>query len=159
MCSRYPRAVEQASSAARVALGAACAIFDDHARVLLVHHTYGRLNWEIPGGGGEPGEAPDETALRELLEETGLRGEIDRLTGVYLEPETDRGPLLHFVFTVRILVGADPVPSSPEISEARFWPVDDLPTPISDFTERRIRDAFGQAQAGVVTIGPRQWRT
>ncbi|MEA2673920.1 MAG: hypothetical protein QOI92_1112, partial [Chloroflexota bacterium] len=34
----------------RVAVGAACAIFDDQGRVLLVHHTYGRLNWEIPGG-------------------------------------------------------------------------------------------------------------
>jgi 8-oxo-dGDP phosphatase len=55
--------------------GAACAIFDSHGRVLLVRHTYGRLNWELPGGGSEPGEGPDETAARELREETGLRAE------------------------------------------------------------------------------------
>ena len=63
----------------RTALGAACVIFDDGGRVLLVHHTYGRSNWELPGGGSEPGEAPDETAMRELLEETALRAELDQI--------------------------------------------------------------------------------
>ena len=144
---------------ARTALGAACAIFDHRGHVLLVQHTYGPRNWEIPGGGAEPGEAPDATALRELLEETGIRGEIDRLTGVYFEPNTDRGPFLHFVFAIRVPTGAAPEPSSPEIGEARYWPVDALPAPMSDFTERRIRDALLAEPAAVVTIGPRQWRT
>jgi 8-oxo-dGTP pyrophosphatase MutT (NUDIX family) len=40
----------------RTALGAACANFDGEGRVLLVHHTYGRLNWELPSGAAEPGE-------------------------------------------------------------------------------------------------------
>ncbi len=151
--------MEQAPSESRIAVGAACAVFDDRGWVLLVRHTYGRLNWELPGGGAEAGEAPDQTALRELLEETGLRGDLDRLTGVYFEPETHRGPILHFVFTARAPAGVGPVPSSPEIGESRYWPVDDLPAPMSDFTERRIRDAMRDRPAGVVTIGARQWRT
>ncbi len=32
-----------------------------------------RYSWEIPEGGGEPGEAPLACAKRELAEETGLR--------------------------------------------------------------------------------------
>jgi 8-oxo-dGTP pyrophosphatase MutT (NUDIX family) len=32
----------------------------------------GRYSWEMPEGGGEPGEAPIECAKRELAEETGL---------------------------------------------------------------------------------------
>ena len=138
--------------------GAACVIFDDEGRVLLVHHTYGRLNWELPGGAAEPGEAPDETATRELLEETGLRAELDRLTGVYFEPDHDFGPMLHFVFRVRTHDRLDPVASSPEVSDVRYWPLDGLPTPISDFTERRIQDAVLEGPVRVGRVLTRQWR-
>lgn len=133
-------------------------IFDGVGRVLLVHHTYGRKNWELPGGGSEPGEAPDQTARRELLEETGLRAELERLTGVYFESGHDLGPMLHFVFRCRWNDRLDPVASSPEVDDVRYWPLDNLPTPISDFTERRIQDA---AKGGPVHIGrvtSRQWR-
>jgi 8-oxo-dGTP diphosphatase len=142
----------------RAAVGAACVILDGDGRVLLVRHTYGPLNWELPGGMSEPGEAPDETARRELLEETGLSPEIDRLTGVYFEPEGDFGPMLHLVFTFRWNAGLEPAASSPEVSEARYWPLGGLPRPISDFTERRVRDASGGAPAGVARVGRRQWR-
>jgi ADP-ribose pyrophosphatase YjhB (NUDIX family) len=143
---------------ARTALGAACAIFDGDRRVLLVRHTYGRLNWELPGGLAEAGETPDETASRELLEETGLRAEVDRLTGVYLEPDHDFGPMLHLVFRCRWRGGLVPTPSSPEIGDVGYWPVDRLPTPISDFTERRIRDALLDGPVSVARIATRQWR-
>jgi 8-oxo-dGTP diphosphatase len=142
----------------RIALGAACAIFDGTGRVLLVRHTYGRLNWELPGGGSEPGESPDQTATRELLEETGLRAELDRLTGVYLEPDHDVGPMLHFVFRCRWHDRLRPVVSSPEISDIRYWPVDDLPIPMSDFTERRIRDADLDGPVRFGRVLSRQWR-
>jgi len=51
---------------------AAAVIVDADWRVLLVKHSYGRLNWEVPGGAAEPDETPMDTALREVLEETGL---------------------------------------------------------------------------------------
>jgi 8-oxo-dGTP pyrophosphatase MutT (NUDIX family) len=35
-------------------------------------YTLDAYSWEIPEGGGPDGEAPEETALRELREETGL---------------------------------------------------------------------------------------
>src|SRR6185503_20029166 len=115
----------------RFALGAACAIFDAAGRVLLVRHSYGRRNWELSGGGAEAGESPNETALRELGEETGLSGLVVRLTGLYLEVEHERGPFLHVVFRVRIDGGDDPQPASPEIEDAGWFEVDALPTPIS----------------------------
>jgi len=126
--------------------------------VLLVHHTYGRLNWELPGGGAEGSEGPDETAVRELFEETGLRAELDHLSGVYLETDADHGQMLHFVFRFRWREGLVPVASSPEVSEVRYWPLDGLPRPISDFTERRIHDAAVAGPIRVEAFTGRHWR-
>ena len=126
--------------------------------MLLVHHTYGRLNWELPGGLVEHGEAPHEGAIRELLEETGIRADPGRLTGLYFETDNAFGQMLHLVFRVRFDHRQQPTPSSPEISEVGFWPLDHLPTPISDFTERRIRDALLDGPVPVVRVATRQWR-
>jgi len=48
---------------------------DDRGRIWLVgqyRYPLGRYSWEIPEGGGHGDEPPEETALRELREETGL---------------------------------------------------------------------------------------
>src|SRR5262249_30803086 len=48
---------------------------EEDGRVHLVgqwRFSLGRYSWGIPGGGAEPGEAPEACALRELKEETGL---------------------------------------------------------------------------------------
>ena len=120
-------------------VGAAAVILDGEGRVLLVRHTYGRFNWDLPGGASEPGESVTETALRELREETGLDAAAERLTGIYYKAENDSH---HFVFRCSVADGAIAAPSSDEISECGYWPADDLPRPISDFTARRIHDAL-----------------
>jgi 8-oxo-dGTP diphosphatase len=146
-----------------VAMGGACVLFKGDGRVLLVRHTYGRLNWELPGGAAEPGESPAETAVREIREETGLRVELERLTGVYYEPgpapDGDHAPLVHFVFRARPFGDRAPVAMSPEIDAVAYWSIDRLPTPISDFTERRIRDAASGSPATVARVDRRSWRT
>jgi len=46
---------------------------------LLLCHATGTWHWDIPKGGGDPGETPLETALREADEETGLTFTTDEL--------------------------------------------------------------------------------
>jgi len=139
-------------------IGAACAIFDERGRVLLVKHTYGRLNWELPGGLALPGEAPWTTAQRELAEETGLVLDVERLAGVYFEPGHDFGPMIHFVFRMSWTGADEPVARPPEIGNVGWFVVDEFPTPFSDFSELRIRDALA-SDVGYRRIDARKWRS
>jgi len=137
-------------------VGAAAFITDDHDRILLVHHTYGELNWELPGGIGELNETPAETAVREVFEETGLTVVAREMTGYYYTSENDK---LHFVYRCeKAQASAVLLPDGAEVSECAYWPQDALPRPISDWTIRRIQDAISGGSFGLPTIiGPRVW--
>lgn len=56
--------------------------------------------WSLPGGRAEPGETEEETARRELREETGLIVEQLVRLGAF-RPAPDRSPLLLTVFAAR----------------------------------------------------------
>lgn len=139
-------------------IGSASAIFDGAGRVLLVKHTYGHFNWEIPGGVALPGEAPAATARRELLEETTLDIPEGQLSGVYYDKQHRLGPVLHFVFRFAPQDGLKPVAQPPEIGELGWFDLDELPAPMSDFTEIRIRDALAGGVAYRL-VTPRVWRS
>jgi 8-oxo-dGTP diphosphatase len=138
-------------------IGAAAAIFDNEGRVLLVKHTYGRFNWEIPGGISLPGEPPFDGARREVSEETGLILADGEFSGVYYEPGHDFGPMLHFVFRFVWDGKRDPVAQPPEIGQLGWFALGELPVPMSDFTEQRIRDALAGAAVYRMVAG-RKWR-
>jgi 8-oxo-dGTP diphosphatase len=53
-------------------LTASAVVVNHHGQVLLVDHR-AYQSWVFPGGHVEPDEAPDETAAREVWEETGIR--------------------------------------------------------------------------------------
>ncbi len=54
----------------------------EDGRVLVIKRADNGA-WEAPGGVLELDERPEEGACREVLEETGIKVETERLTGVY----------------------------------------------------------------------------
>ncbi len=144
---------------ANIPLGAASVITDAGGRVLLVRHTYGERNWEIPGGGLEADESAEAAAIREAHEETGVTCAIERLSGVYWEPAWGSAGGHHFVFRARLASGSpEPaVADRAEISEVGWFARDALPRPMSDFTIRRIDDALAERSPAIVTVPPRTW--
>lgn len=72
--------------------GISAAIITDGDRVLMVRRRVkeGELSWQFPAGGIESGETPEEAAVRETLEETGLKVEAASLIGQRVHPKTGR---------------------------------------------------------------------
>lgn len=63
---------------------------DEHENIILerqFRYAVGKILFEIPAGGIEPGEKPIEAVRRELQEEIGyLPGKLERLGGFYSAP-------------------------------------------------------------------------
>ncbi|MGW0032449.1 NUDIX hydrolase [Streptomyces sp. NPDC003314] len=59
---------------------------DGDGRLLLIHKTDNDL-WALPGGGHDIGERIGDTAVREVVEETGIEVEVDSIVGLYTDPE------------------------------------------------------------------------
>lgn len=72
--------------------GISAAIIVDEGRVLMVRRRVGEgdLLWQFPAGAIEEGEAPEEAAVRETAEETGLVVTSDRQIG-YLKSHPKSG--------------------------------------------------------------------
>lgn len=86
----------------------------------------GKVQWTLPKGMLEPGESPEETALREVREETGISTEILRRLGTidYWFVARDEGARYHkFVhyFLMRP-TGGDTADHDDEVIEVRWFP-------------------------------------
>src|SRR5438067_39941 len=101
-------------------VGVVAVVFDSEGRLLLLRHTYKRKHpWGLPGGGMGYGETTEETVLRELGEEAGVRGEVISLLGI----RTDRQRRLIDVFYLCRAQSQDFRPN-PEVSAYAYFPLD-----------------------------------
>jgi ADP-ribose pyrophosphatase YjhB (NUDIX family) len=85
----------------------------------------GKGKWALPSGFIESDESPEETALRELYEETGISGRIKRLIGVYSEPTETYGRVLLIAYEAEF-VGGHPKPGSDTV-EVGFFSKEEMP--------------------------------
>lgn len=71
--------------------GRAQCIVHRKGKILLVkHRRHGEEWWCLPGGAIEPGETPEQAAVRELQEECCVDGKIIRETGIAYYSAEDR---------------------------------------------------------------------
>jgi len=80
--------------------------------------------WALPSGFIEIDETPEKACLRELREETGLKGKIVRLVGVYSQKSLLYRHVLIIGYEVE--AGGNLSPGSDSL-EAEFFPLDNLP--------------------------------
>lgn len=99
-------------------------------QVLLVRHTYGNAKGKllIPGGFCHENELPEEAAVREVLEETGITAEVKRMAGIRCDRQN-----WYLLLEMEYLDGV-PVSDGCENSEALFCEIAEALTR-SDCTE------------------------
>jgi 8-oxo-dGTP diphosphatase len=141
----------------RVTRVAAYALCTDDDRLLLCRLAPGEWSfvghWTLPGGGLEFGEAPADAALRELVEETGLHGEITGLVGVlswskrWVHPRDGADEAYHaiqIVYRVRLTGGKLRDELTGSTDAARWFRRDELgDLPLVDLARDGVRLAFG----------------
>lgn len=110
---------------------AAYAVCVNDRRLLLTHHISG--NWTLPGGRVEHAEDPFDAVIREIQEETGYTGVVERLLGVdsRVIPAADsRSGTIHqnigIFYQVRITGGnVRPEPNG-DTTEVSWTPTSDI---------------------------------
>ena len=119
-----------------------------NGKILLVEHVMrGRDFYNLTGGGLEEGETPEEAALRELQEETGVEGKILRPLTIEYKPDLESR-----IFTFLVEVAEDAVPMKgidPELSMEEQSIIDVKWLAMDEIPERDRAYLFG---AGMMRI-------
>ncbi len=133
-----------------ILVGALVMVFDESHNLLLQHRTDDNT-WDIPGGFMELGETIEETARREVREETGL--EIGELTFFKIlsgkeyfweYPNGDQVFPVSLVYATNDLYGSLQ-PDGVEGSEVKFFSLHDLPAEMLPQT-RMLIESFRQSR-------------
>ena len=116
-------------------------ILDSAREILLVKRDRAPFKgqWCLPTGFAEAGESIEDAALRELREETGIKGRISRLLDVDSYKSRFYGDLLFLTFIVEQTGGK--LAAGGDCAQARFWPVNKLP-PMAFPPNKRALDAY-----------------
>ena len=132
--------------------GSVVIIKDGEGRILLQKRTHPKGRWGLPGGLMELGESCEETAVREVREETSLDVDIDSLElfGVYsgkdyfCTGETgDEWYVVVIAYTCERFTG-EPKISDGESEELRWFLPDEIPDSLANSHRRIIWDYIGK---------------
>jgi len=117
------------------------AIVDEARQILLVKRDRPPFKgrWCLPTGFAEAGESIEDAALRELKEETGLKGRISRLLDVDSYKSRFYGDLLFLTFVVEKSGGK--LAAGDDSAQARFWPIHRIP-PLAFRSNRHALETY-----------------
>ena len=123
------------------------------AAVALIarHDRRSRLLWSLPKGHVEPGETPEQAALREVFEETGLVGRIVAPLGIIdfwfvVEDKRIHKTVHHYVIEA---IGGELSDEDIEVEAVEWIPFDQVVRRLAYGDERRLVEKVAQIVPGV----------
>jgi 8-oxo-dGTP pyrophosphatase MutT (NUDIX family) len=115
---------------------------DGEARAALIgrYDRRGRMRWSLPKGHLEPGETAEQAAVREVAEETGIRGRVIASLGsidfsFMADDHRVHKTVHHFLLLAE---GGELSRDDPEVASVAWVPLDELAHRLSYQDERRL---------------------
>lgn len=119
-------------------------IMTNQGEIILVKRVFDPYKdcWALPGGFVEYGETVEDAAIREAKEETGLDIRIEKLSGVYSDPNRDpRGHSVSVCFLCKAVGGE--LKTSVETKKVKAFSKKELKTTRLAFDHEEILKAIG----------------
>jgi 8-oxo-dGTP pyrophosphatase MutT (NUDIX family) len=116
----------------------------------------GRTLWSLPKGHIELGETAEQTAIREVAEETGIQGDVLASLGSIDYWFVTEGRRVHKTvhhYLLRFL-GGELSDHDLEVSEVAWVPLAELPSRLAYADERRLAEVAGELIQTLHTHGP-----
>lgn len=116
----------------------------------------GRMLWSLPKGHIELGETAEQTAIREVAEETGIQGSVLAALGSIDYWFVTEGRRVHKTvhhYLMRFL-GGELSDDDVEVTEVAWVPLRDLPSRLAYADERRLAEVAGELIDKLHTGGP-----
>ncbi len=106
---------------------AACLIVNEKNEVLIIKRKFEPKpgEWALPSGYIEIDQTPEETAVAEMKEETGLDGEVIRFLDYFTGYSPIYERVISFGFLMKIVGGK--LKAGDDAEDAKFVPFDKLP--------------------------------
>jgi len=124
-------------------IGVGVVAFNKKKQILLLRHVFHpTAPWSIPGGWLNRNESPDDCALRELREETGITTAVLGPV-IHLSRE---GPPPQIVIAYLAQIDQNPIELSSEIIEWDWFLPDEMPGPMLPFVKLSIEKAVAFVQ-------------
>lgn len=124
-------------------------VHSEDDRILLVKRGIApsRGKWALPTGFIEQNETPECAVIRELKEETNLKGTVHDLIGVYIENTKLYGSVILIGYDISFLSGK-PKPGDDAIG-AKFFPINKLPDIAFASHRAVIRDGLNKKRTSI----------
>ncbi|MBX9638285.1 MAG: NUDIX hydrolase [Mycobacteriaceae bacterium] len=116
----------------------------------------GRMLWSLPKGHIELGETAEQTAIREVAEETGIRGSVLAALGRIDYWFVTDGQRVHKTvhhYLMRFL-GGELSDEDLEVTEVAWVPIQDLPSRLAYADERRLAEVADELIDKLQSDGP-----
>ena len=116
----------------------------------------GRMLWSLPKGHIEQGETADQTAIREVAEETGIHGDVLAALGSIDYWFVTDGRRVHRTVHHYLMrfAGGELSDDDVEVTEVAWVPIGELPNRLAYADERRLAEVAGELIDLLQTDGP-----